>query len=274
MAEPYLNDAVLRAGYVQFDVERGNVAGNLRKALRGLKRLADAGVRLAVLPEMWTSSLINTDVDRLVAESESAVQEIRRFARNHTMTVVGSSYEHARGRVYNTAYVIDADGAISGQYRKIHLFTPGGEHLHYHSGRTPLIASTSVGRLGIVICYDLRFPELLRTLCERGAEVLIIPSQWPRARLDHWRTLLRARAIENQVFVIGCNRTGTEVRGDVTLEYGGGSAIIDPWGEVLCERLSRSGADWADLDRAVMNDVRRRIPVWTDRVPQTYKLKP
>ena len=263
-----------RAGLVQFDIKRGRVDANLRTVLRWLHRLAERNVRLAVLPEMWPSSMVADDVDRLVDESEVALQEIRRFARQHRMTIVGSSYERAGNGIYNTAYVIDADGTVNGQYRKIHLFSPAGEHIHFQSGDVPLVVNTAAGRLGVIICYDLRFPELLRMLCEQGAEVLIVPAQWPSARQDHWDTLLRARAIENQVYVIGCNRTGHEQRSSgLALSYGGGSTIIDPWGNTLASRKATAGIADADIDFAVIDKVRRSIPVWSDRMPNTYRIK-
>lgn len=263
-----------RAGLVQFDIKRGHVSANLKTVLRWLTRLAERNVRLAVLPEMWPSSMVASDVDRLVDESETALQEIRRFARKHAMTIVGSSYERASERIYNTAYVVDADGSISGQYRKIHLFSPAGEHINFQAGDVPLVVNTTAGRLGVVICYDLRFPELLRMLCEQGAEILIVPAQWPSLRQDHWNTLLRARAIENQVFVIGCNRTGHENRGSgLALTYGGGSVLIDPWGRTLASRRATAGIAEAEFDFAVIDKVRKSIPVWTDRSPATYKIQ-
>lgn len=263
-----------RAGFVQFDIRRGQVGANLKTVLAGLAALAKAKVRLAVLPEMWTSSFIAADVERLTEESHAALLEVRRAARKYGMVVAGSSYERVGRGVHNTAYVVDADGEIVGGYRKIHLFSPGDEHINFVEGKEPLLVQTAVGMVGVTICYDLRFPELYRALAAAGAQVIVVPAQWPVERLAHWQTLLRARAIENQIFVIGANRTGVDVKSpQLRLRFPGASAVVDPWGETLATGR-RAGAYWAEIDPAQIAAVRKRIPVWTDRRPQAYKLKP
>jgi predicted amidohydrolase len=264
-----------RAGFFQFDIKRGGVRRNLGTVLGAIQKLAADKVRLTVLPEMWTSGFVAADVERLVDESEHAVQELRRAARRHRMVITGSSYERAGRDIFNTAFVIDADGEIVGSYRKIHLFSPGGEHLNFTEGKTPLVVQTEVGKLGMSICYDLRFPELYRALSEAGAEVVVVPAQWPVERLNHWQTLLRARAIENQIFLIGCNRTGTDKRTPTTtLKFPGASVILDPWGRELAAAGGRTGAHWAEVDLSQLAQVRKQIPVWVDRRPAAYKATP
>lgn len=261
-----------RAGFVQFDIKRGNVAHNLKQAIKGIENLARKNTRLAVLPEMWTSSFVPGELARLADESEAAMQVIRKAARRHKMVIIGSSYERVRASVYNTAYVIDADGSIAGQYRKIHLFSPGDEHVNFQSGAGPLLVQTAASKIGITICYDLRFPELYRHLAEAGAEIIVVPAQWPDARITHWETLLRARAIENQVYIIGCNRTGKEKKSAaVTLTFPGASAVIDPWGQTLATKKGGYAALSAEISRAEIDRVRGLIPVWKDRRPKSYK---
>lgn len=262
----------VRAGFVQFAIQRGQVGANLAMVLAGLKSLARARANLAVLPEMWTSSFVPEQAERLIAESEAAFEQVRRFARKASMVIIGSSYERSGRDIYNTAYVIDANGATVGRYRKIHLFSPGGEHIHFRAGDQPLITNCAVGRVGVAICYDLRFPELVRGLCTRGAEIVAVPAQWPTARIEHWDALLRARAIENQVFVIGCNRTGTELRDGTRIHYPGHSTILDPWGRILTRRRRATAALYADLNPAVREEVRSAIPVWSDRKPNVYRI--
>jgi predicted amidohydrolase len=262
-----------RAGFVQFDIKRDRVEANLAMVETQLAALARAKVKLAVLPEMWTSSSVPGELERIAAESAGAVQELRGFARRHGMVVVGSSWERVGRHVYNTAQVIDADGEIVGAYRKIHLFTPGGERLTFKEGKTPLIVQTAVGLVGVTICYDLRFPELYRALAGAGARLIVAPAQWPAARVAHWRTLLSARAIENQVYVLGCNRTGVEKKTEGTLKFPGASALIDPWGETLATKGASAGCAWGEIDDAVIDTVRKRIPVWNDRRPGAYKLR-
>ena len=129
-----------------------------------------------------------------------------------------------------------------------------------------MTADTALGRMGLMICYDLRFPELARTLALSGARILIVPAQWPKARAMHWQTLLRARAIENQVFIIGANRTGS----DEDLSFPGLSAIIDPWGQVLAEAKDKDGIILAELDMNRVTQAREQIPVMTDRRNDIY----
>ncbi len=271
---PAIQSHEFLAAAVQFDIRIGRVRHNLSGVLKSLEKLAKNKVKLAVLPEMWTSSTPPGGLDQVIGESEEALHELRKAARKHRMVIVGSTFERERSKVFNTAYVIESDGSIAGAYRKIHLFTPAGEDKTYTAGNTPLLAKTSVGALGVTICYDLRFPELYRNLTAAGAEIMIVPAQWPGERLSHWSTLLRARAIENQVYVIGCNRTGTELRGEsLKLKYEGGSTIIDPWGEVLAQKIGKSSAITASIRPGLITEVRKRIPVWDHVKPQAYRLK-
>jgi omega-amidase len=271
---PAAPTATFQAGYVQFDIKRGNIRANLRAALRGLQNLADADVKLAVLPEMWTSGMVAGELSRMVEESDAALQEIRHFAQQHAMVVIGSSYERVGKSIFNTARVIDADGLLVGNYRKIHLFTPGDEHKHFAEGDMPLLVSTAVGRIGVTICYDLRFPELFRGLCEAGADLITVSAQWPTARQEHWTTLLRARAIENQVHVIAANRTGVDERiPGKPLVFSGGSVIFDPWGRELVTHRSRAAAGSARVDAGERHAARKNIPVWSDRRPKAYRFR-
>ncbi|MGH7792749.1 MAG: nitrilase-related carbon-nitrogen hydrolase, partial [Thermodesulfobacteriota bacterium] len=146
------------------------------------------------------------------------------------------------------------------------LFSMAGENTYFKSGGERLVVDTPLGKLGVIICYDLRFPELARGLALNGAEMLVVPAQWPKARLNHWRTLAIARAIENQSFVIACNRTGR----DTKEEYPGHSLIIDPWGDVLAEGEEEEGFIIAEIDLERVNVVRRTMRCFDDRRPEVY----
>ena len=257
----------IRAGFVQMDIRKGQISENLRTALRGLERLAKQEVRLAVLPEMWTSGFVADEITRLADESAEAWLQLRKFARHHGMVIVGSAYERQAEQIYNTATVVDTDGQVAGMYRKMHLFSPGGENLHFTPGSVPLIAETEVGRLGVTICYDLRFPELYRGLARMGAEMMVVPAQWPAARMLHWDTLLRARAIENQVFVVACNRVGQETKHEGHLHFTGHSVVLDPWGRVVARASGRPATAWGLLQPEMIESVRQAVPVWRDRHP-------
>lgn len=183
------------------------------------------------------------------------------------MNVVGGSIAEKREcGVFNTIYAFDREGNEAGDYSKIHLFRLMDEEKFLQSG-------DKLGRLeldgvpaGMMICYDIRFPELSRKLALGGAQVLFVPAEWPNPRLHHWRTLLMARAIENQMFVISCNRVG--ISG--TTEFFGHSMVIDPWGEVLAEGDESERIVRATIDLGLVKDVRRRIPIFEDRRPSLY----
>ena len=168
--------------------------------------------------------------------------------------------------MYNTAYVVDRDGTIVDAYRKVHLFSPTGEHRHFKPGRRAVVAETSLGPIGLIICYDLRFPELCRSLTFKGARIVIVTAQWPAIRVTHWHTLLVARAIENQLFVLGANRCGED--GD--LVFGGHSRIVSPYGEILARAGKRPATLFATLQMKQVESYRKQIPALKERMPQAY----
>jgi predicted amidohydrolase len=180
------------------------------------------------------------------------------------------------GRLANTSVHIDPSGEIRAVYRKLHMFDVEVEGRAYREsavtepGEEIVLSSTAEGvELGLSICYDLRFPELYRILALRGARVLALPSAFtlPTTR-DHWDTLVRARAIENQTFVIAANQVGRHPGGH---HSGGRSAIVDPWGAVLAQAHDREGHIAADLDLEEQERIRARFPALANRRPETYR---
>jgi predicted amidohydrolase len=264
-------DRVIAAACVQFDVRRNEVEANLAAATAGLTAAAAAGARLCVLPELWSTSFAATFTDNLAAAAAAAETRLGEFSRQHDLVVVGSGLEAAEGRFFNTARVHDR-GTEVGRYRKIHLFSPNMEHRRFAAGDSPLVVDTSVGRLGVMVCYDLRFPELTRIYYHRGTEILAVPAQWPEARSQHWRSLLRARAIENQCFVVGSNRTGQEpsLKNNTMLVFTGDGRIVDPTGEVLVAGTGEAGAITASMEIKKVATMRRIVPVGRDQRPSLY----
>ncbi len=248
------------------DVEPGEPERNSDTVWRTMATFAARGGRLLLLPEMWPCGFVYSRLREMATKTPDILESLRRMARRCGVVVVGSMPEMDGDAVYNTSYVIDADGEVAGAYRKIHLFSLHGEHEHFGRGTTPLVCDTAVGRLGVVICYDLRFPELSRRLALEGAEILCASAMWPAPRVEHWSVLLRARAIENQVFVAGCNGCGVE--GDLT--YGGKSAVISPLGHILAEGGQAPELLSAMLDFEEMESFRKRIPCFEDRFPGAY----
>ena len=255
----------MRAAAIQFPIVSGDVAANLQQARRALQRAHDQGAHLVVLPEMWSSGYDYKRLAELADETPQIAAELAELAARLDLVIVGSLPEKDQGCLYNTAFVHDRGQEI-GRYRKLHLFSPMKEDRYLASGDKTLVVSTSVGRLGIAICYDLRFPEMVRKLAMDGADTVCLPAQWPSPRQLHWRTLLRARAIENQYFLVAANNCGQLGN----LHFFGMSLIVSPRGEFLAEGGEGTAEPSALLDFADMAAYRKEIPAWHDRRPEVY----
>jgi len=255
----------VKAAAVQFNIKLGDIDTNLSYVREALARLAEQGCQLAVLPEMWSCGFAYRELVDLAKRTPEVVEEIGRLSRVYGMVLVGSLPEPDGDRVCNTAYLLD-QGRLAGTYRKIHLFSLMNEDRSFHGGNSWLVADTSVGRIGVFICYDLRFPELARRLAMEGAEIIVVPGEWPKPREEHWRTLLRARAIENQLFVVAANCCGITGK----LDFFGSSLIIGPKGELLAEGGYDACELSATLDFSVMDEWRRQITCFPDRKPEFY----
>ncbi|MFM1872693.1 MAG: hypothetical protein RL398_2115 [Planctomycetota bacterium] len=264
--------APITAACLQFDVRSGDVAANLAAMRAAVDEAVEAGAKLCVLPELWSTSFLAKIDDAALRDADDAERELRELSAQHGLVTVGSTLERSGSFVHNTAHVYDC-GELVGSYRKIHMFSPNAEHRHHAPGDTPLVVQTSVGKLGVLICYDLRFPELARYYFHRGVEILAVPGQWPEARSQHWRTLLRARAIENEMFVLGCNRTGQEnsLRNGEPMAFPGDGRIVDPTGELLATGSGDAGALVASLEVRKVRTMRRILPIAQDARPQVYR---
>jgi predicted amidohydrolase len=255
----------INAASIQFNVKQGDVDANLTYVCAALTRVADQGANLAVLPEMWSSGFAYRNLNKLAQRTAGIVEVLLELSQKLKLVIVGSMPEPNGSKVFNTVYVLD-NGRLGGVYRKLHLFSLLGEDRAFDNGDSWLLAETSIGKVGVIICYDLRFPELSRRLALEGADVICVPAQWPKPRQDHWRTLLRARAIENQLFVVACNACGSIGK----LDFFGMSMIIDPKGEVLAEAGEAECEIAAQLDMQAMADWRAMIPCFNDRRPELY----
>ena len=255
----------LTVAAVQFNIRLGDIEANWQAAAAGLRRAAAQGAKLAVLPEMWSSGYDYRQLAALATHTPELLTRLQALSAELGLTIVGSLAERDGDKVCNTAWVID-QGAIIGKYRKLHLFSTMGEDRFLHAGEHYLVVETSAGRLGIAICYDLRFPELFRRMALDGAEIICLPAEWPKPRQEHWRTLLRARAIENQLFVVAANCCGVQGK----LDFFGMSLLLSARGEVLAEAGEVDQCLVAALDFAEMEEYRQQIPCYRDRRPEIY----
>jgi len=258
----------LKAGIVQFDVKTGDTMSNLETALTKIDRLADQGAELVLLPEMWSCGFDNRKLHEHAADVPGIIEKISKKAKQHRIIIAGTMPEAAGENIYNTMYVIDMDGSVAGSYRKVHLFSPTREHEYFSAGNSPVVCNTSKGLIGLMICYDLRFPELCRAVALKGAWVVLTAAQWPIERIDHWKTLLKARAVENQVFMVAANSSGR----DKNLTYGGCSRIVSPFGEVMAAAEGNSPASIiAKLDPREVDKYRQSVSYLDERVPTAYE---
>jgi predicted amidohydrolase len=269
----------LRVAAVQLN-STADRAANLAVADRLTRAAAADGASLIVLPEKWTA--IGSDADALAAAETlegPAVSWARALARELGVEIVaGSILERVDGRekLSNTSVHVDAQGEIRGVYRKLHMFdVEVGGRVYRESdieqpGDEIVLSHTAGGvELGMSICYDLRFPELYRILAVLGARVIAIPAAFTLATTrDHWETLVRARAIENQAFVIAANQVGEHPAGQ---HSGGRSMIVDPWGVVLAQAPDDEAHILADLDLERQHEIRARLPALANRRPSAYR---
>jgi len=261
----------LQIALIQMHVEAGHPDSNFARLEGALEEAVQGPVKpdLIMFPEMWNTGYALEQIG-LIADrnGERTISMLSAFSKKHGVQLIGGSIAESREEgVYNTIYAFGADGEITADYSKIHLFRLMDEEKHLQPGGKIGRLRVSGADAGMMICYDIRFPELARKLALGGARVLFVPAQWPNPRLNHWRTLLIARAIENQMYVVACNRVGTSGESS----FFGHSLIIDPWGEIVAEAGEEETIVRAEIDLALVDAVRAKIPVFADRRPSLYE---
>ena len=257
----------LRVACAQMDMRLGDADCNFAHA-EELVRAAAERERpdVVVLPETWNTGFFPKDLSTCADRDGQRTREtFSRLARELNVHIVAGSVADARdGRFYNTAYVFDRTGAVVAEYDKTHLFTPSGEHQSFRPGSHTCRFTLEGRSCGLIICYDIRFPELTRTMTLEGVDLLFVVAQWPAKRAMHLETLSRARAIENQMFLALCNSAASDTA------CGGGSAVIDPWGQDLARAGTGEEIISAQADFSVIQGIRDSINVFHDRRPELY----
>ena len=219
---------------------------------------------LVVLPEMFATGFsmnVAAVAETGARETTAFLSEMARARGVHVLAGLVTTNADGRGR--NEAVLFGPDGREQARYQKMHPFSFGGEAEHYAPGDHPVVANVEEWALAPFVCYDLRFPEAFRSAARRGAELFVVIANWPQARVAHWVALLVARAIENQAYVVGVNRCGS----DPKLDYPGRSLIIDPQGNVIADAGSGEGVLRATLDRDALLAWRRVFPALADIHP-------
>lgn len=256
---------------IQMDMQFCCPDENFAHAARLIRQAMEEKPDVLVLPETWNTGFFpKEDLQALCDRDGSRVkEEIGALAAEFSVNIVAGSVSNVRdGKVYNTAMVFDRQGKCVASYDKTHLFTPMGEDDYYTPGDHLCRFTLDGVSCGLIICYDVRFPELTRSLTVPGLDMLFVVSQWPKVRTFHLRSLTTARAIENQMFVVCCNSCGTAGE---TL-YGGNSAVIDPWGETVALAGEKETLLTAQCDMEILAKIRSTIPVFRDRRPELYNI--
>jgi omega-amidase len=251
----------------QMHVHLGDPEANFARVSEWTAEAARRGSRLVLFPELWSTGYDLENWQRHASPlGEGLFARLSTLARQHGIAIGGSLLEARDGRAYNTFALYDHTGQQSAVYRKTHLFRLMDEEKWLAPGDRLEMVEAEWGLTGLGICYDLRFPEMFRRYALGGARLLLLPAEWPSRRAYHWQTLLRARAIENQMFVAACNRVG-ESKGE---HFGGGSVVLDPWGQAVIEAGAAESLLTAELNLDDVDAVRSRIPVFEDRRPEIY----
>lgn len=243
----------MKAYSLQLNLELGNIDKNMEKILSYLKLVEKNS--LVLLPEIFSCGFDNENLKKHTKETPNIYKLLKQISKTNNLVISGSLPEKNRHGIYNRAFVID-NGEIIFKKAKAKLFTPTGEDKFFRAGKNNFdIAETTAGNLGIMICFELRYPNISYTYRRKGVEIILVPAQWGFLRKDHLETLSKARAIETQSFLILSDTTGKIGK----VRYAGSSAIYSPWGEKLAYIDSEEGIIEADINLNEIYKVRKKI---------------
>ncbi|WML27671.1 carbon-nitrogen family hydrolase [Neobacillus sp. OS1-33] len=259
----------LKISCIQMDIAFGNPQKNYQTVERLFDKTHTEKPDIIVLPELWTTGYDLTHLNEIADfKAAQTIEFLQNAAQKYQVHLIGGSVANrVENGVRNTLLIINKDGRLVHQYSKLHLFKLMDEHVYLEAGSEKGLFQLDNYQFAGAICYDIRFPEWIRAHTSKGAEALFVVAEWPAQRLSHWRALLVARAIENQCYVIGCNRSGQ----DPNNHFAGHSLIIDPWGEVIAEAGENEEILSAEIEMDLVKEVRKQIPIFADRRPEFYK---
>lgn len=262
----HIMDATL--SLAQMNIQLAQPERNLERAEVFIKEAASRRSRLILLPELWSTGYDLANGHEHSRANLMVLSRLKELAQQLEIDIGGSLLlEDAAGRVCNTFVLLPCRAENPVMYRKIHLFRLMSEDQWLHPGEEMVQWQADWGSTGLGICYDLRFPEMWRRYALNGVQIALLPAEWPLVRVEHWKILLRARAIENQMFFAAVNAVGST--GGET--FGGSSGVFSPWGEAVVEAGSTGEALLtAAVDLSEVTRVRAHIPIFADRRPEIY----
>jgi len=255
----------LSVSIIQMDV-RNDVDECIKNSSEFLDRAASTGSKFIILPELWLCGYANNLQEIARKYYDKVTSNLSEFAARHDLYIIGSIPTATDGKrrkapaVHNTAHLIGPEGMV-GTYDKVHLIKIMGEDKIFQPGNRWKVFHTKYADVGIVICYDLRFPGLTRILTVNGARMIVVPSAWPYPRIQAYRHLMVARAIENQLFMVSANRVGQ----DKKFSYFGHSMVVDPTGEIVMEGDESEALLTCELDLSKIDEVRKMLPCLKER---------
>lgn len=254
---------------IQADIKKGEPDKNRERVFQLMKEAMSKNPQVLVLPELWNTGYAENPRLSADVQGEPTLGLLCSFAREHNVNIVaGSTADVVENKLYNRAHIISRQGEPVGDYSKIHLFSLNEEQKHFSPGKKMGLFELDNIPCGIMICYDLRFPELSRSLTLEGSEIVFVCAQWPRSRIHAWRTLVSARAAENQIYVVAVNRAGTEGGNNF-----GGSMAAAPGGEIIAEAGEEEMLLTVDIIPDKIKEARKEIHYLRDRRPEIYKLR-
>ncbi len=261
----------MKIAIYQMEIIAGNPGENRRKAAEWVGQVCkDNKPDLLIMPELWTTGYTLDRLEELAEDNgDQTIAFISDLAvRWQVAITAGSIAAKVDKRIYNTSFTVDKRGEIIHRYDKIHLVPMLDEHLYLEGGKKKAEVFEIDGvKIGVIICYDLRFPELIRSLALEDVQLLVIAAEWPAERERHWEILQLARAIENQMYIASCNTIGSF--NGVT--YCGQSMVVDPWGDII-RKGSKDSEETivCTLDLQKVKEVRKNVPIFSSRVPHLY----
>ena len=258
----------LSIALAQAELEFGNPEKNSLKAKKMIEEASVRGADIVLLPELWASGYDLPNCEKYASSlGEGWFAWMQEAAVDCKTAVGGSLIEEDQGKFYNTFVVYDGKGTVLGFYRKIHLFQQLGEKDYFKPGSELVSFEFGSTRIGLATCYDLRFPEMFRAYAAAGVELILITAEWPERRIRHWSLLLQARAIENQCYFSGVNKTGLSQG----VKFGGCSAVVGPMGELITQGSKNEDLLIGKIDLDEVTKIRRWMPVLKDRRVDLYQ---
>ena len=259
----------MKVAALQMNVALGEPKKNIDTMYRLAAKAMENRPDVLLLPELWRLGFYPRPIHDFADDDGSETRRVlAEMAHRYQVNIVGGTVANAIGkRVFNTCYIFDRTGHLVTVDHKTHLFSPSGENEDFTAGDAIVTFTLDGIKCGIAVCYDIRFPEFIRQQALADISILFLPAAWPLTRLIHWQTLTRARAIENQIFVVAANEAGTIEQAE---QLAGHSVIIDPWGEILAEAGEDETIIQANLRPLIRQQIKSSIDVFNDRRETLY----